>query len=135
MVIFLKKRVNIGLEEKVHTQAKIISAINDAGYEVLSEEEKEEDVEIEEMNKARKKMWIAWVFAIPIAPTNKEIAAMPPRKNVNEIMHDSPPVVSKNMGINAVASLLQFSPMVLVSENGKLKGVITKSDLLGKVYK
>jgi len=46
---------------------KIISAINDAGYEVLSEEEKEEDVEIEEMNKARKKMWIAWVFAIPIA--------------------------------------------------------------------
>jgi len=27
MVIFLKKRVNIGLEEKVHTQAKIISAI------------------------------------------------------------------------------------------------------------
>jgi len=56
-------------------------------------------------------------------------------KNVNEIMHDSPPVVSKNMGINAVASLLQFSPMVLVSENGKLKGVITKSDLLGKVYK
>src|SRR3989344_3808786 len=46
---------------------KIISAINDAGYEVLSEEEKEEDVEIEEMNKARKKMWIAWVFAILIA--------------------------------------------------------------------
>jgi hypothetical protein len=27
MVNFLKKRVNIGLQEKIHTQAKIISAI------------------------------------------------------------------------------------------------------------
>ena len=56
-------------------------------------------------------------------------------KKIDEIMHDPPPVIPANMGVNAVAGLLHFSPMVLVSENGKLKGVITKSDLLGKVYK
>ena len=54
---------------------------------------------------------------------------------IKEIMEDSPPVVSKNTGINTISSLLQSSPMVLVSEDGNLKGVITKSDLLGKVYK
>ena len=56
-------------------------------------------------------------------------------KKVREIMQDPPPIVPKNIGVNAVAGLLHFSPMVLVSEDGRLKGVITKSDLLGKVYK
>ncbi len=56
-------------------------------------------------------------------------------KKISDIMEDSLPVVSKNMGVNVISGLLQSSPMVLVSENGKLKGVITKSDLLSKVYK
>ncbi len=54
---------------------------------------------------------------------------------IKEIMEDSAPVVSKNTTINAVSNLLRFYPMVLVSDDGELKGIITKSDLLGKVYK
>jgi len=54
---------------------------------------------------------------------------------IRDIMEDSAPVVSKNTTINAVSNLLRFYPMVLVSENGELRGIITKSDLLGKVYK
>jgi len=54
---------------------------------------------------------------------------------VKDIMEDSPPVVSKNTTVNAVSNLLRFYPMVLVSDGGELRGVITKSDLLGKVYK
>ncbi len=54
---------------------------------------------------------------------------------VKDIMGDSAPVVSKKGTINAVSNLLRFYPMVLVSDGGELKGIITKSDLLGKVYK
>lgn len=54
---------------------------------------------------------------------------------VKEIMEDSAPVVSKNTTVNAVSNLLRFYPMVLVSDGGELKGIITKSDLLEKVYK
>ncbi|MFA4953371.1 MAG: heavy metal translocating P-type ATPase, partial [Candidatus Pacearchaeota archaeon] len=46
---------------------RIISAIKDAGYEIAGEEKVEEDVELIEMQKAKKRMWIAWIFAIPIA--------------------------------------------------------------------
>ena len=49
------------------SREKIIQAINDAGYEVLGEEETEEESEIQEMNKAKKKMFYSWLFAIPIA--------------------------------------------------------------------
>lgn len=54
---------------------------------------------------------------------------------IKDIMDDSVPVVSKNTSANAISNLLRFYPMVLVSENGELKGVITRSDLLGKLYK
>jgi len=54
---------------------------------------------------------------------------------IKDIMDDSAPVVSKNTTLNAISNLLRFYPMVLVSDGGELKGVITKADLLGKVYK
>ncbi len=52
-----------------HTASKedIIKAINDAGYEVLKEEETEQEAEIKEMQAAKKKMWAAWSLAVPIA--------------------------------------------------------------------
>ena len=46
---------------------KVKKAIEDAGYEIAGEEKVEEDIELIEMQKAKKRMWIAWVFAIPIA--------------------------------------------------------------------
>jgi|SRR3989338_786116 len=54
--------------------------------------------------------------------------------SVEEIMEDAPPVVSKNASVNAVSSLLKHYPVVLISGNGKLLGLITKADLLAKVY-
>lgn len=56
-------------------------------------------------------------------------------KKVKEVMEDSLPVVSKNTSINVISDLLKFYPLILVSEDGNLKGVITKSDLLAKMYK
>ncbi len=46
----------------------IEKAIEDAGYKVLGEEgEEHEDAEIKEMNEAKKRMYGAWAFALPIA--------------------------------------------------------------------
>lgn len=56
-------------------------------------------------------------------------------KRVKEIMRDSPPVISKNTSLGIISNLLKFYSLILVSEDGKLKGVITRADLLAKIYK
>lgn len=53
---------------------------------------------------------------------------------VSEIMQEAPPIVSKTTSIQVVSSLLKHYPVVVVSESGRLVGLITKSDLLGKLY-
>jgi predicted transcriptional regulator len=55
--------------------------------------------------------------------------------HVKDIMADTPPLVPKNASVNMVSSLLRHCPMVVVAEQGKAVGVITKSDLIGKAYK
>ena len=55
--------------------------------------------------------------------------------DVKEIMQDAPPIVSKTTSIQVVSNLLKYYPIVVVSEEGKLVGLITKSDLLGKLYR
>lgn len=57
------------------------------------------------------------------------------KKTAADIMDESPPVVSKTASIKVVSNLLRHYPMVMVSESGKLIGLITKSDLLAKLYK
>ncbi len=56
-------------------------------------------------------------------------------KVVKEIMADAPPLVPKNASMQMVSSLLRHCPMVVVSDQGRIAGVITKSDLIGKAYK
>ena len=55
--------------------------------------------------------------------------------NVSDIMEETPPIVSKKTSIKVISNLLRHYPTVLVSENGKLVGLITKADLLDKLYK
>src|SRR3989338_3705996 len=64
--------------EKINDE-NIINAVSKAGdYKAMSEkeeeewekrieEEKEQDMEIIEMEKAKKRMWLSWLFAVPIA--------------------------------------------------------------------
>ena len=54
---------------------------------------------------------------------------------VKDIMQESPPIVSKMTSVQVISSLLKHYPLVLVSEEGKLIGLITKADLLAKLYK
>lgn len=55
-------------------------------------------------------------------------------KKVWEIMDDAPPTISKNATSNIITELLKFYPMILVSEGERYVGIITKSDLLLKIY-
>ena len=47
-------------------------------------------------------------------------------------MTESPPVIAIDAKVSVIKSLLQFYPIILVKEQGKLKGVITKVDILKK---
>ena len=56
-------------------------------------------------------------------------------KKIQEIMEETPPTVSKTASIKVVSSLLRHYPVVLVYDSGKLAGLITKADLLARLYK
>lgn len=55
------------------------------------------------------------------------------KEHVAEVMEDAPPTVSEDSGIDAVIGLLRHFPIVLVARKGEIAGVITKSDVLGKM--
>lgn len=56
-------------------------------------------------------------------------------RKIGDIMKDAPPIIPAKSSVNIVSSLLKFFPMVLVNDNGKIKGLITKSDVIRKAYK
>jgi len=55
------------------------------------------------------------------------------KMKVSEIMEEAPPVISRKTTKSIISNLLKYCPVVLVSEKGKLIGLITKSDLLNKI--
>jgi len=56
-------------------------------------------------------------------------------RKVEEIMEPPLPMIPENASINIAKSLLEESPAVLVVKKGKVKGIITRSDLLKIVSK
>ena len=54
---------------------------------------------------------------------------------IKDIMQDCPPIVSKKTSTSIISDLLKKYPIVLVAEDGKPTGVITKSDMLRTLYK
>ena len=57
----------------------------------------------------------------------------PNKLPVKDVMEEAPPVVAKTTPLTAVTELLRHTPLIIVAENGKPKGVITKSDILKKI--
>lgn len=56
------------------------------------------------------------------------------KKIVGEAMTDSPPQVGLKTPAKTLASLLLIHPLVIVADKGKAIGLVTKSDLLEKMY-
>ena len=66
----------------------------------------------------------------------KETLNNPDRINslrAGDVMEEAPPIISLNTGIRILSELLHDYPIVLVAEKGEMKGVVSKSDLLGRV--
>jgi len=129
-------------------------------FDTLSDLEKKEEIKAEElMNKkiisisptndirdSINKMKKFGISQMPVIDNHKVIglvsettlldALMTKKgKNIADIMEETPPIVSKTASVQIISNLLKHYPMVLVSESGKLVGLITKADLLNKMYK
>ena len=129
-------------------------------FETLSDLESKEDIKAEElMNKkivsvvpgnnvkeSINKMKKFGISQMPVIDNHKVVglvsestlldALMSKKdKKISDIMEESPPIVSKTASVKIISNLLRHYPMILVSESGKLIGLITKADLLGKLYK
>ena len=52
---------------------------------------------------------------------------------VEDLMIEAPPLIAENTKISAVISLLKYYSLVLILKKGKLKGLITKADLLNSL--
>ena len=52
---------------------------------------------------------------------------------VEELMEQAPPIISLKTSQRIVLELLKENSIVLVAEKGDIKGIITKSDLLGRI--
>jgi len=66
----------------------------------------------------------------------KKIMNNPEKTNtftVGEIMEEAPPIVSPKTGLKTLLELLKENQIVLVSKKGDVKGIISKSDLLGEI--
>lgn len=64
----------------------------------------------------------------------KLIDAQGKELKVSDVMGEVPPIVSLNTEESVISSLLRFFPLVVVQDKGKLKGVVTRSDILRRVY-
>ena len=52
---------------------------------------------------------------------------------VQEVLEDAPPIVSLNTGFQTLSLLLKENSLVIVMHKGVIKGIISKSDLLGRI--
>lgn len=52
---------------------------------------------------------------------------------VEEVMDDSPPIISLNTTRRTILQILKEHSIVLVAEKGEVKGIISKSDVLGRI--
>jgi predicted transcriptional regulator len=57
----------------------------------------------------------------------------PAETRIKEIMSSSPPSLGPNTGIATVTGVMKFYSLILVVQDKRLLGVITKSDLLDKL--
>ena len=146
-------KIESGRIDPTYTKIKKIFA-------ALSELEKKEEVKAEQLMASRiisvasgtpikeaiDKMKKSQISQLPVIDNHKLVGLVSESiileallnskaAQVKEVMQEAPPIVSKTTSIQVVSNLLKHYPMVLVSEEGKLVGLITKSDLLGKLYR
>ncbi|MBS3107286.1 CBS domain-containing protein [Candidatus Woesearchaeota archaeon] len=54
-------------------------------------------------------------------------------KPISAVMEFAPPSVSSETNLSIITTLLKLCPLILVQDKGKVKGIITKADILRNV--
>lgn len=146
-------KIESGRIDPTYTKAKRIFA-------ALSELEKKEDMKAEQLMTSRiisvgsndsikdaiAKMKKSQISQLPVIDDHNMVGLVSEstileallsskEARVRDVMQEAPPIVSRNTSVQIVSNLLRHFPIVIVSEEGKLVGLITKSDLIGKLYK
>ncbi len=146
-------KIESGRIDPTYTKAKRIFA-------ALSELEKKEDMKAEQLMTSRiisvgsndsikdaiAKMKKSQISQLPVIDDHNMVGLVSEstileallsskEARVRDVMQEAPPIVSRNTSVQIVSNLLRHFPVVIVSEEGKLVGLITKSDLIGKLYK
>ncbi len=147
-------KIESGLLDPTYNNAKKI-------FDALSELQGKEDILAKEImqknvisitsktqiNEAIKKMKKHEISQLPVIENGKclglvsesilldEIIKGSHERKIKDIMKDAPPIVPSKSSVEIISNLLKFFPMVLVSDNGKISGLITKSDVIRNVYK
>ncbi len=57
------------------------------------------------------------------------------KDKIKEIMEDAPPTVSLTTTVEVITNLLKYFGLILVSDKGRIRGVITKTDMILKGFK
>jgi predicted transcriptional regulator len=52
------------------------------------------------------------------------------KKKVEELMNEGFPIVNGNTNLKVISKLIEINPAVLITEKGKIVGIITKADIL-----
>lgn len=66
--------------------------------------------------------------------TESAILRNPNSNKIKDIIEDAPPIISINTPISTISHLILIHPMLIVQDRGKIKGVITKSDIIRKKF-
>ncbi|NOZ80222.1 MAG: CBS domain-containing protein, partial [DPANN group archaeon] len=49
---------------------------------------------------------------------------------IQDIMSEAPPTISLSTGSRVITELLKYFPLVLVTDKGRIRGLVTKSDII-----
>jgi predicted transcriptional regulator len=56
-------------------------------------------------------------------------------KKVKDIMSEVPPIITSDTSLDLISQMLKFYQLVLVGERGRIKGILTKSDIINQLYR
>ena len=143
------------VDPRLSTLSRIVDALNqqESDKEVFAE-----DIYVREVihvapdslvTDAANAMWANFISQLPVIENGKNVGSISEKsitaeiakgsakdlakKSIREVMQDPFPMIGRHTSIDIIISLLQENPAVLVTEDGKVGGIITKADVLTRI--
>jgi predicted transcriptional regulator len=143
------------VDPRLSTLKRIVEALNrqESEGEVFAEDIFVKDVICvgpdDAVTDAANGMWSNFISQLPVIENDKNVGSISEksitaeiakgsgkemaRKKIKDVMQDPFPMVGRRTSIDVVISLLQENLAVLVTEGGRVGGIITKADVLPRL--